>query len=39
MRVAKKSSSPQSVSPYANSPIGFKATELNTIALKIKLLH
>ena len=29
MRVAKKSSSPQPVSPYAKSPIDFKATELN----------
>ena len=29
MRVAKKSSSPQPVSPYAKSPIDFKAIELN----------
>ena len=29
MRVAKKSSSPQPVSPYARSPIDFKAIELN----------
>ena len=34
MRVAKKSSSPQPVSPYAKSPIDFKATELNFYRLK-----
>ena len=37
MRVAKKSSSPQPVSPKAKSPIYFKAIELN-YRLKNKII-